>query len=73
MRRRGRRYWVKDMASIILFATLWGIALKEWRGTSARTKGLVTLGILLLIGSTVVVGAGNYIKASQESITQTTR
>jgi L-rhamnose-H+ transport protein len=50
------------MASIILFATLWGLVLKEWKGTSVRTKLLVTTGVLLLIGSTVVVGAGNYLK-----------
>jgi L-rhamnose-H+ transport protein len=51
------------MASIIIFATLWGLALKEWHGTSKRTKVLVTLGLLLLISSTVIVGYGNYLKA----------
>ena len=54
--------WTLHMASIIIFATLWGLALKEWRGTSRRTKTLVTIGLLLLIGSTVVVGFGNYLK-----------
>lgn len=54
--------WTLHMASIILFATLWGLVLKEWRGTSARTKVLVTAGVALLIGSTIVVGAGNYLK-----------
>ena len=29
------------MASIIIFSTLWGIALHEWRGASARTRRLV--------------------------------
>jgi len=53
------------MASIILFATLWGIVLKEWKGTSGKTKGLVTLGILLLIGATLVVGYGNYLKTTE--------
>jgi len=41
---------------------LWGVALKEWKGTSRRTKGLVALGLFLLVGSTVVVGYGNYLK-----------
>jgi L-rhamnose-H+ transport protein len=54
--------WTLHMASIIIFATLWGMALKEWKGTSRRTKGLVTLGLFLLVGSTVVVGYGNYLK-----------
>jgi L-rhamnose-H+ transport protein len=57
--------WTLHMASIILFATLWGLVLKEWKGTSVRTKALVTAGVLLLIGSTVVVGAGNYIKTME--------
>jgi L-rhamnose-H+ transport protein len=53
------------MASIILFATLWGIFLKEWLGTSKKTKSMVTLGILLLVGATVVVGYGNYLKTTE--------
>src|SRR5271156_237400 len=56
--------WTLHMASIIIFATLWGIALKEWKGTSRRTKALVALGLFLLVASTVVVGYGNYLKAS---------
>jgi len=55
--------WTLHMASIIIFATLWGLVLKEWHGTSKRTKLLVTCGLLLLIGSTIVVGYGNYVHA----------
>ncbi len=55
--------WTLHMASIIIFATLWGVALREWRGTSRRTKALVACGLFLLVGSTVIVGYGNYIKA----------
>ena len=54
--------WTLHMAGTIIFATLWGIALKEWKGTSRRTKALVALGLFLLVGSTVVVGYGNYLK-----------
>ena len=57
--------WTLHMASIIIFATLWGLALREWKGTSRRTKMLVALGLFLLVGSTVVVGYGNYLKAMQ--------
>ena len=59
--------WTLHMASIIIFATLWGIALKEWKGTSKRTKALVTAGLALLIGSTLIVGYGNYLKAAQDA------
>ena len=57
--------WTLHMASIIIFATLWGLFLKEWRGTSRRTKILVATGLFLLISSTVVVGYGNYLKAAE--------
>jgi len=55
--------WTLHMASIIIFSTLWGVALHEWRGTSRRTKALVGCGLACLILSTVVVGYGNYLKA----------
>jgi L-rhamnose-H+ transport protein len=54
--------WTLHMASIIIFATLWGIALREWKGTSRRTRLLVGCGLALLIGSTIVVGYGTYLK-----------
>jgi len=59
--------WTLHMASIIIFATLWGLFLKEWKGTSMRTKSLVALGLAMLIGSTLIVGYGNYLKLSETS------
>jgi L-rhamnose-H+ transport protein len=56
--------WTLHMASIIIFATLWGLVLREWHGTSRRTKLLVTCGLALLVGSTVIVGYGNYVHAA---------
>jgi L-rhamnose-H+ transport protein len=53
--------WTLLNASIIMFSTLWGIALKEWRGVSARTKALVFLTLLTLVGSTMIVGYGSYL------------
>ena len=53
--------WTLLNASIIIFSTLWGIALKEWRGVSRRTKTLVFLSLLTLVGSTMIVGYGNYL------------
>lgn len=55
--------WTLHMASIIIFATLWGLVLKEWIGTSIRTRLLVTAGLVLLVSSTVIVGYGNYLHA----------
>ena len=56
--------WTLHMASIIIFSTLWGIALKEWKGAGLKTKWLVASSLLVLVGSTVVVGYGNYLGAA---------
>jgi L-rhamnose-H+ transport protein len=56
--------WTLHMASIIIFSTLWGLALHEWRGSSRRTMTLVVLGLFVLVASTVVVGYGNYLAGS---------
>jgi L-rhamnose-H+ transport protein len=53
--------WTLHMASIIIFSTLWGIALKEWTGAGPRTKVMVALSLATLIASTAVVGYGNYL------------
>jgi L-rhamnose-H+ transport protein len=51
------------MASIIIFATCWGFALREWAKSQARTKRTVWLGVAALILATVVIGTGNYMTA----------
>jgi L-rhamnose-H+ transport protein len=53
--------WTIHMASIILFSSLWGIALKEWKGSSGFTKTLLGMGLGTLILSTLIVGFGNYL------------
>ena len=53
--------WSLHMASIILFSTLWGFALREWAGSSTRTRRLIWFGIGMLVGSTILIGVGNYL------------
>ena len=53
--------WTLHMASIIIFSTLLGIALKEWKGAGGRTRLLVAFSLLVLLSSTVIVGYGNYV------------
>ena len=60
--------WTLHMASIMIFATIIGIILHEWRGTSSRTKWLVAGGLIFLVLSTVVVGYGNYVKDIEDSL-----
>jgi L-rhamnose-H+ transport protein len=47
------------MAFIILVSNLWGIALKEWKGTSNKTIRTITIGIITIIASVIIVGIGN--------------
>jgi L-rhamnose-H+ transport protein len=49
------------MASIIIFSTMWGWILHEWKGASRRTHLLIGAGIATLILSTLIVGYGNYL------------
>jgi L-rhamnose-H+ transport protein len=49
------------MASIIIFSTLWGIGLKEWKGAGIVSIRLLTVALLLLVASTITVGYGNYL------------
>jgi L-rhamnose-H+ transport protein len=55
--------WTLHMASIIIFATLWGVTLKEWRGASNKAMLLLRLGVATLLLSTIIVGYGNYLSA----------
>ncbi len=58
--------WTLHMASIIIFSTLWGIALREWNGVGRRTKGMVALSLFVLVASTAIVGYGNYLATHKE-------
>ena len=53
--------WTLQMASIIIFSRLWGIALREWKGTSGRTRALLAASLAILVASTMIVGYGNYL------------
>lgn len=64
MGRLGFSSWTLHMASIIIFSTLWGLALKEWRGTSGRTRGLIAAGLAVLTASTIIVGYGNFVETT---------
>lgn len=58
--------WTLHMASIIIFATLWGVVLHEWKGSSKRTHIIIGAGLAVLVASTVIVGYGNYLKIRQK-------
>jgi L-rhamnose-H+ transport protein len=61
MGKYGFSSWTLHMASIIIFSTLWGLGFKEWRGAGAPAMRFLTLALFLLVGSTVIVGYGNFL------------
>ena len=50
--------WTLHMASIIIFATIWGWIFHEWKGASNKAHLLIAGGIATLILSTIVIGVG---------------
>lgn len=53
--------WTLHMASIIIFSTMWGWILHEWKGASRKAHTLIAFGLGVLIFSTLVVGYGNFL------------
>lgn len=54
--------WSLHMASIIIFSTMWGWILHEWRGSSRKAHGLIAAGIFTLVLSTAIIGFGAFLK-----------
>lgn len=53
--------WSIHMSFIIVFSNMWGLYFKEWESSSKLTKRYIFTGILVLIGSTFIIGAGSYL------------
>jgi L-rhamnose-H+ transport protein len=60
--------WTLHMASIIIFSSIWGLALKEWKGASLKSKTLLFTGLGILVLSTVIIGWGNYVAAKSSGL-----
>ena len=61
--------WTLHMASIMIFGTLLGVYLAEWKGVSRRTHWMMRLGLAVLVSSTVVIGYGNYLATEKTRTT----
>ena len=55
--------WSILMAFTIVFSNVWGLAQGEWKGSHRRIYVLIGAGIVILILSTAVIGAGNFLAA----------
>jgi L-rhamnose-H+ transport protein len=54
--------WSIHMAFIITFSNMWGLILKEWKGSDTRTIRIIIEGLIILVLSTFIIGAGSYIQ-----------
>jgi L-rhamnose-H+ transport protein len=63
--------WAVLMATSILFSTLLGIYLGEWKGTSSRTKSLLAAGLAFLVVSSVVAGYSSYLGQNPTELQKT--
>lgn len=57
--------WTLHMASIIIFSTMWGWILHEWKGASRKAHVLIAAGITTLVLSTIVIGYGTLLGTGQ--------
>jgi L-rhamnose-H+ transport protein len=53
--------WSVLMAVVVAVSNLWGLYFKEWHGVSRRTIGTICTGILLVLLSILLIGAGGYV------------
>jgi L-rhamnose-H+ transport protein len=54
--------WTLHMASIIIFATIWGWVYHEWKGSGGKAHALIGVGLAILVLSTIVIGWGTFLK-----------
>ncbi len=64
MGKYGFSSWTLHMASIIIFSTLWGLGFREWSGAGTAAMRFLGLALVLLVGSTLIVGYGNFLAAA---------
>ncbi len=55
--------WTIHMAFVITCSNLWGLYFKEWKGSNQATMRIIITGIVIVILSTVFIGAGSYLKS----------
>jgi L-rhamnose-H+ transport protein len=53
--------WVLHMSFIIIVSNCWGLYFREWQGTTSSNKGVLMMGIAVILGSIGMVGYGNYL------------
>src|SRR3972149_483925 len=57
--------WAIHMSLLILFSNLYGFVFKEWEGASTMPKKVLHLGMLMIVGATLLITYGNYLGEEQ--------
>ncbi|MEP0367367.1 MAG: L-rhamnose/proton symporter RhaT [Cyclobacteriaceae bacterium] len=55
--------WAIHMIMLVLFSTVAGLLLKEWKGSSARTVAALVLALVVLFGAVILLTVGNQVGA----------
>lgn len=53
--------WAIHMTMLVLFSSLVGLVLREWKGCAAKTKTSLVLAIIVLIAAVLLIAYGNSI------------
>jgi L-rhamnose-H+ transport protein len=53
--------WVLHMSMLIFFSYIIGVIMKEWKGVTRKTYGMLIIALLVLVGSFVLMSYGSYI------------
>ena len=53
--------WGILMTLTIVFATLWGLYRGEWKGVPAKTRGLMWIGLTVLVFASFLIGISSSI------------
>lgn len=53
--------WAIHMIMLVLFSTVAGLAMKEWKGCRRNTVGMLVAALLVLVAAVLVLTYGNYL------------
>ncbi len=59
--------WIILMSMTVLVGNIWGLLSGEWKAAGSQAKKLMIYGLLLLIGSVILVSAGKYLLSRKAS------
>lgn len=57
--------WAIHMIMLVLFSSLAGLLMKEWKTCSRKTHGILLLAILVLVAAVLILTYGNYLGSSR--------